>query len=505
MSLTPRLDLRQSQSLTMTPRLQQAIRLLQMTSQELDAALAEELEKNPFLERESGLSEGEDDFSRDSLSETLGREEMPELLDSVDGGRETAPDTEEDLSSEDSFYEREDGQEPFDGPDFSLDAWSGARGREDEDAGFRAVDLCAGHAASLLEEMQSRINVTFRAEGERRLALMMTERLDEAGYLPPSFSAEEAKCSSDEFEKILRKLQEIAPSGVYARSLAECLALQLKERDRFDPAMETLVNHLDLVAKREYKKLSALCGVGIDDVSDMCDELKRLSPRPASAFETDAAPAVIPDVLVRRLKNGNLSVVLNQAALPRLLVNREYAAEISAVAAKDKAARKFMSESLSAANWLIRALNQRAETILKVASEIVERQRAFFDKGEKALTPMVLKDVAEAVAMHESTVSRVTSGKYMATPEGVFELKFFFSQGLEGADGESRSARAVRYRIRALIDAEGRDVLSDDALAVLLKKEGIEIARRTVAKYREAMGIPPSSLRKREKRAEKRI
>lgn len=505
MSLTPRLDLRQSQSLTMTPRLQQAIRLLQMTSQELDAAVTEELEKNPFLEREGDPSESDETLLPESLSETEGREELPDLLDSVNGGREDAPDTDETLFSEDSFYERGDEQESFDESDFSADAWSGTAARDDEGAGFRAVDLCAGRAPSLFEEMQTRINIAFDGERERQTALLMTERLDEAGYLPPSFSAQEAGCSSDEFEKILKKLQQIAPSGVYARSLAECLAIQLKERDRFDPAMEALVGRLDLVAKREYKKLSAICGVDTDDVLDMCEELKRLSPRPAAAFEEGAAPAVIPDVLVRRMKNGDLSVVLNQAALPRLLVNREYAAEISAVAAKDKAARKFMNESLSSANWLIKALNQRAETILKVAAEIVERQRAFFDRGNAALAPMVLKDVAQAVAMHESTVSRVTSGKYMAAPEGVFELKYFFSQALETAGGESRSARSVQSRIKELIDAEGENVLSDDALAVFLNKEGIEIARRTVAKYREAMGIPPSSLRKREKRAGKRI
>lgn len=503
MSLTPRLDLRQSQSLTMTPRLQQAIRLLQMTSLELESAVAEELEKNPFLEREdAGYSENEESALPDNLSETEGRDELPDLLDSVNGGREDAADVEEEYLSEDSFYETGTRDDGFDEADFSVDAWSGSGGFENVSGGS-GVELCAGKNPSLYEEMQNRILTMFDSDEERRIAFAITENLDESGYLASDFGALDAGCDAETFERILGRLQEAAPTGAYARSLTECFALQLKERDRLDPAMTAFLNHLDLAARREYKKLSEICGVDVSDVLDMYEEIKRLSVRPAAVSGGEVAPAVVPDVLVRRLKNGDLSVVLNQAALPRVLINREYAAEVAMVSGKSREARKFMNESLSSANFLIKALNQRAETILKVATEIVGRQREFFDKGEEGLVPMVLKDVAQSVMLHESTVSRVTSGKYMATPRGVFELKYFFTQGLENSSGESCSSRSVQSRIRALIDGEGLKVLSDDGLAALLKKEGIEIARRTVAKYREAMGIPPSSIRKREKRAGK--
>lgn len=505
MSLTPRLDLRQTQSLTMTPRLQQAIRLLQMSSQELEAAVAEELEKNPFLEREGAA--GEDGFTdyydASETAERIGRDEMPALLDSVDGGRESPLDT-DDGGSEDSFYEQADAEEreASGEADFSVDAWSGAGGSAAEE-GFNAVDLCAARAPSLVEEMSVRINTAFFDPEDRKTALLLTEMLDERGYLSQDADAGKTGRSDEDFNRILDTLQKIAPTGVYARSLAECLALQLKEQNRFDPAIAALLEHLDWAALKDFKKLSAVCGVNESEVRDMLEEIKRLSPHPASAYDASPVSFVVPDVLVRRDKTGGFSVSLNQAALPRLLINRRYVAEISSAAASDKEAKKFLNGHLSSANWLVKALNQRAETILKVAAEIVDRQKAFFDKGERALVPMVLKDVADAAGLHESTVSRVTAGKYLAAPSGVFELKSFFSQGLETASGDSCSARSVRHRIRELVDGEGVNVLSDDSLCVLLNREGIEIARRTVAKYREAMGIPSSSLRKREKRAGK--
>lgn len=483
MTLTPRLDLRPAQSLTMTQRLRQAIDLLQMSALDLEAAVSQELEKNPFLEREDADSPAEPDSLEDS--DFIGREEMPSLLE---GGEEIPLDT-NDEPTEDSFYEQARDAEPqsFD----FMDSWSGAGAKGARDDDFEALDLCAARSVSLEQWLTDKISANFDDKTERRTAFAMLEKLDENGWLSDALSAEE--------EKLLPRLQSLAPTGVFARNLAECLALQLKELDRFDPAMEKMLNRLDLVALREYKKLSKLCGVDEADIADMVAEIRRLNPKPAADFADSPAAAVVPDVLLRRDKAGNFIVELNQAVLPRVLINRTYAAEIAAVAGRDKQAKKFLNEQLSNAGFLLKALNQRAETILKVAAEIVERQRDFFTQGAAGLKPMVLKDVAEAVELHESTVSRATQQKYIATPVGTFELKYFFSQGV-GADGDF-SGQAVKSRIKALIDNEKPDnILSDEALVVLLKRDGVDIARRTVAKYRESLGIPTSARRKRDKR-----
>lgn len=498
MSLTPRLDLRQTQTLAMTPRLQQAIRLLQMSALELESAVAEELEKNPFLEREGAQDPAELTENRE-FSEFEGREDPPALLDSA--GQEEAPPDTNDVPTEDSFYEQvgEEGETFEDISDFSLDPWSGAGAAGENDGAVSAVDLCAAPRRTLHDALVSQINTSLRDENDRRTAFALLERLDENGWLT---AATDDICPPQKLDALLPVLQGFEPTGIFARNLSECLALQLKEKNRYDPAMAVMLDHLDLIAGREYKKLSKLCGVDEDDISDMIAEIRRLNPRPAAAFETETPNILIADVLVRRDKTGNFVVELNQAVLPRVLINRTYAAEISAAAQKDKTAKKFLTQHLSSANWLIKALNQRAETILKVAGEIVARQKDFFRYGEKALKPMVLRDIAEALGIHESSVSRVTAQKYMACSRGVFELKYFFSQGLESRDSEDTvSAQAVRRRIRELIEAEKKEnILSDEALVYLLKRENIDIARRTVAKYREAMGIPTSAQRKRDKR-----
>ena len=499
MSLTPRLDLRQSQTLTMTPRLQQAIRLLQMSALELENAVSEELEKNPFLEREEDqnhdIPEKETDFS-----EFEGREENNSLFDFT--GQEEAPPDTNDVPTEDSFYEQATQTEeitdnnPF---DFSLDPWSGVGAGGEKEFSALSVDLCAAPRRTLNDLLISQINISFREDNDRRLAFALLERLDENGYL--SGSTEDI-CSQEVLDRILIVLHGFSPTGIFARNLKECLTIQLREKDRCDPAMRILLDHLDLIAAREYKKLSKICNVDEEDICDMITEIRRLNPRPATVSETETPHVLIPDVLLRQDKFGNFTVELNQAVLPRVLINRTYVAEITATVNKDKAAKKFLNQHLSDANWLIKALNQRAETILKVAQEIVFRQKEFFQYGEKALKPMILKDVADAIGMHESSVSRVTTQKYIACSQGVFELRYFFSQALESHHGEdSFSAQAVRCRIKELIEAEKpENILSDEALVLLLKRENIDIARRTVAKYREAMGIPTSAQRKRDKR-----
>ena len=492
MSLTPRLDLRQTQTLTMTPRLQQAIRLLQMSALELEAAVAEELEKNPFLERED---DGRDDAAPEpeEFSEFEGREELKSLFDST--GQEEAPPDTNDIPTEDSFYEQATEPEAGYSMDFPADPWSGAGAKGEADDNFSAVDLCVSRPPSLYESLTRQINMSFRDPGQRDLALSLIEKLDENGYLPAG------ECTP-EIEKILPVLQGLSPTGIFARSLSECLTLQLKDLDRYDPAMAVMLDNLELIARREYKKLAALCGVDEEDIADMIAEIRRLNPRPASDLTAETASVLIPDVLLRQDKSGRFVVELNQAALPRVLINQTFVAEVSAAGKNDKATEKFVSEHLSSANFLLKALKQRAETVLKVAAEIVERQKDFFIQGEKALKPMVLKDVAEAVGMHESSISRVTANKYLACQRGIFELKYFFSQGLESGGGEeSVSAQAVKHRIKELIDAEKKEnILSDEALVYLLKRENIDIARRTVAKYREALGIPTSAQRKRDKR-----
>lgn len=494
MSLTPRLDLRQTQTVTMTPRLQQAIRLLQMSALELETAVAEELEKNPFLEREGDTVET-DNPEPSEFSEFEGREELKSLFDSA--GQEDAPPDTNDIPTEDSFYEQAvDTAEDFGySSDFSADPWSGTGAKGETDDHFSAVDLCASKPLSFYDSLTRQINMAFHERKDRDLALSLLDKLDENGYLP-------AEACTPSVERILPVLQGLSPTGIFARSLSECLALQLKERDRCDPAMVIILENLELIAQREYKKLSKLCGVDEEDIADMIAEIRQLNPRPASALMQETPSVLIPDILLRRDKFGRFVVELNQAVLPRVLINQTYVAEISAAGRGNKAAGKFVSEHLSSANFLIKALNQRAETILKVATEIVERQKDFFIDGEKALKPMVLKDVAEALGMHESTVSRVTVNKYIACQRGIFELKYFFSQGLESRTGDDLvSAQAVKRRIKELIEAEKKEnILSDEALVYLLKRENIDIARRTVAKYREAMGIPTSAQRKRDKR-----
>lgn len=494
MSLTPRLDLRQSQTITMTPRLQQAIRLLQMSALELEVAVAEELEKNPFLEREGETGEPVQ-TEPDDFSENEGREDLSSLLDFA-GQEETPLDT-NDLPTEDSFYEQAvDAVDDTEyAADFSADLWSGTGARGEADDSFSAVDLCASGAPSFYDSLTEQINMAFRDKRERSLALSLLESLDENGYLSP-------EACSEEVEKILPVLQSLYPTGIFARTLSECLALQLKELDRCDPAMAIMLDNLELIAQREYKKLSKLCGVDEEDIADMISEIKRLNPRPASALSQEVPSVLIPDVLLRQDKFGRFVIELNQAVLPRVLINHAYVAELSSASGGDKKAKKFVSEHLSSANFLIKALNQRAETILKVATQIVERQKEFFINGEKFLKPMVLRDVAEAIGMHESTISRVTVGKYIACRRGIFELKYFFSQALDSRNGEeSVSAQAVKRRIKELIAAEKKEnILSDEALVYLLKRENIDIARRTIAKYREALGIPTSAQRKRDKR-----
>ncbi|HUO11769.1 MAG TPA: RNA polymerase factor sigma-54, partial [Caulobacteraceae bacterium] len=351
------------------------------------------------------------------------------------------------------------------------------------------------------EHLQDQLSVSGMNAAERAIALVLIDGVDEGGYLRADLAeiAERLGCAEAKVEAVLKLLQGFEPTGVAARSVRECLALQLAERDRLDPAMEALLDNLDLLARRDMAGLRRLCGVDEEDLRDMLGELRALTPRPGAAFGGEPASPVVPDAVVRDGPGGMWHVELNSDALPRLLVDQRYHARVSG-SARSEADKTFIADCLASANWLVRSLDQRAKTILKVASEIVRQQDGFLAFGVEHLRPLNLKTVADAIGMHESTVSRVTSNKYLATPRGVFEMKFFFTAAIQSTDGgEAHSAESVRHRIRQLIDAE-RDaeaVLSDDRIVEILNETRVDIARRTVAKYRESMRIPSSVERRR--------
>jgi RNA polymerase sigma-54 factor len=496
-ALSPRLDLRQGQGLVITPQLQQAIKLLQLSNLELEAYVEAELERNPLLQREDRDSEAEIEAPQ-AESGDYDADQTPEAAAAadLDVGRE-------DLYDGVSPGEVATGDAAPAGPGQEaggLVDWS----RAGRGGGFEEMDgerEARPQALTLPEHLEAQLAVAGLSEADRAIALVLIDAVDEGGYLRAEAAeiAERLGCAPERVETVLAVLQGFEPTGVFARSVAECLALQLKEKNRFDPAMAALVANLDLLARRDLSALRRVCGVDDDDLKEMIAELRALTPRPGAAFGGEPAQAVTPDVFVREGLGGLWHIELNTDTLPRLLVDQRYHARVSAGARNDSD-RTFVSDCLASANWLVKSLDQRAKTILKVAAEIVRQQDGFLAFGVEHLRPLNLKTVADAIGMHESTVSRVTSNKYLSTPRGVFELKFFFTSAIASTSGgEAHSAEAVRHRIRHLIDGERaeKDVHSDDAIVEILKEAGVEIARRTVAKYREAMRIPSSVERKR--------
>ena len=509
MAATQRLELRQRQSLVMTPQLQQAIKLLQLSNMELAAEVDRELEQNPLLDRDEGAN--------DSLLEGPSVDQQAEAADSASEG-EAGEDPRDLDVLERSAVEQlpAAGEEPLDtdyenlytngaageGPG-SEPAFSTRSAASPGDDGEYSLEHRLSETITLRQHLTEQLQIEISDATERAIGACLIDQLDDNGYLSGDLAelAGQLGCPLARVEAVLAVLQGFEPTGIFARSLAECLALQLKERDRYDPAMQALVENLELLAKGEHARLRKLCGIDQEDLADMIAEIKTLDPRPALSFEGEVAQPVIPDVLMRPDRKGGWIVELNSETVPRVLVNSDYYAQISS-AVRSKKEREYLNERLQSANWLVKALHQRATTILKVASEIVRQQDAFFRKGVEHMKPLTLRDIATEIEMHESTVSRVTSNKYMATPRGTFELKYFFTASIAGANGTSHSAEAVRHRIRLLIDAENcRQILSDDTIVELLHKDGVDIARRTVAKYREAMRIPSSVQRRREKAA----
>ncbi|MEI6419096.1 MAG: RNA polymerase factor sigma-54 [Sphingomonadales bacterium] len=494
MGLGPRLELRQSQQLVMTPQLQLAIKLLTLTNVELEGWIGDEMERNPLLASGDAQPGDAPDMGGDT-GEMLApapdglTADLSQLVNAPAGMGDSPLDA--DFAGE-RFHHDCASDNPGEAP--SAD-WGEASGEMGE--GFDFDSLADGHEC-LADVLEAQAAAQF-AGIELLVARMIIDGLDEAGYLvePLEEIATRLGVPLVVAEAVLKLVQQFDPVGVGARTLSECLIAQAEAVDRCDPAMRTLLENLELVARGDMAGLMRLCGVDREDIADMVKELRQYDPKPGLRYGGEAATPVVPDVFVEKGADGSWQVRLNQATLPRLIVDRDYQATLAEGA--PKATTNFLNECVTSANWLLKALDQRARTIVRVATEIVQQQQGFFDQGVSALKPLTLRSVAEAVEMHESTVSRVTSHKYLHCERGVFELKFFFGSGVASGDGETASALAVKDRIAKLIAGEGLDVLSDDKLVDLLVAEGFDIARRTVAKYREALGLGSSVQRRRAK------
>jgi RNA polymerase sigma-54 factor len=514
MVLSPKLELRQGQQLVMTPQLQQAIRLLQLSNIELGSFIEAELERNPLLEREEPPVEVVAAGSADATSVDpehdegwsdgdgqghYGEGNYGEGNDTLTGRAQT-PDPDAATPGQDRNGA---GPEPS--------SWASLRPRTNNafDGNGAGLDNFVATGGSLVEHLTEQLNLTLVDPAERLIGAHLIHMLDEAGYLVGDLNelADRLGAPCSLINAVLATLQQFDPPGVFARTLAECLALQLREQNRYDPQIAKLLSHLDLLGSHNLAGLKRTVGVDAQELAEMIAEIRRLNPKPGLKFGTVQIEPVLPDVYVRAARDGSWTVELNNDTLPRVLVNRSYYAVVSKTSGSQKD-RDYLTECLQNANWLVKSLDQRARTILRVAEEIVRQQDGFLSHGVEHLKPLNLKTVADAISMHESTVSRVTSNKYVATPRGVFELKYFFTSAIASAaaEGEAHSSEAVRHRIRQLIEAEtAQAVLSDDKIVERLKRDGIDIARRTVAKYREALRIPSSVQRRREKQMAVRL
>ena len=500
----------------MTPQLMQAIKLLQLSNLDLLAYVDNELERNPLLEKGDGDSPateatdapaqpasadafegqdadkaapGDEPQSGDWMESQLetGSEAIASRLDTDLGnvfpdepGVPASPDPAA-LKGGDSYKNVSSGPS---GEDYNLEAFVA-----EED--------------TLVQSLEDQMHLVLSDPVDKLIGNHLINSLDENGYLHLDLpeTAEQLGVELERIEEVLSLMQTFEPAGVFARDLRECLKLQLVDKNRYDPAMEALIEHLELLAKHDLSGLRRLCGVDDEDLRDMIGEIKALDPKPGSVFGGALVQPLVPDVFVRRASDGSWAVELNTDTLPKVLVNQTYFATITKNA-RDETEKEYLTDCLQTANWLVKSLDQRAKTILKVSTEIVRQQDGFLTYGIEHLKPLNLKTIAEAISMHESTVSRVTSNKYMATPRGIFELKYFFSSAISATGGDdAHSAESVRHKIKQMIDAESpKAILSDDTIVKRLKDDGIDIARRTVAKYREAMKIGSSVQRRREKR-----
>jgi len=472
--MKPSLQLKLGQQLTMTPQLQQAIRLLQLPALELQAHIRELLEKNVMLEP-TEETEGTGTFEAVTAAEQV--KPPPRAAEST-GTVEVL---------EEGWGEHRAGRAEA--------PWSG----DDDD---RQQDYADAAGQSLQEHLLWQLELAHLAPRELAIAHAIVDAVSDDGYVTDSLEEiahtllPEIECTAAEVGAVLERVQALDPPGVAARSVGECIELQLRQLDPATPGLTTALgiarHHLELLAERELSLLRRELHVTEEELAVAVALVRSCHPRPGATVSANKAEYVVPDVFVRRTEHG-WGVEINPATLPRVRLNESYASLIGRAASHAS-----MRAQLQEARWLLKSLEIRHETLMKVARSIVERQTAFLEHGEEHMRPMILKDIAEAVTMHESTISRVTSGKYMHTPRGVFELRYFFSSHVEGADGSGTSSTAIRAKIRKLVrDEDPQAPLSDGRIAELLSAEGIPVARRTVAKYREAMGIAASSERRR--------
>lgn len=508
MALTHRLELRQSQSLVMTPQLQQAIKLLQLSNLELNEFVEGELERNPLLETPTAESDNQVTAGLEPEApladiEPQKRAEADEWISSSSDNTKEDPSANLDTRVDDVY------------PDLSgsdragLDeqGWTQQRQtvRNDSASGSSDYNLenFVQEEITLHDHLHEQLSLSKLNEAQRIIAVHLIDMVDDRGYLRGSIESVAILLGTDidVIEDVLAQLQRFEPTGVFARDLADCMRLQLIEQNRYDPAMQALLENIHMLASHNFSGLKKVCQVSDEDLADMIAEIKHLNPKPGLQFGSVNVQPVVPDVFVRKNNDGSWLVELNTETLPKVLVNQSYYTVVAG-AARNAREKDYIQDCLQTANWLVKSLDQRARTILKVSEEIVRQQDGFFSYGVEHLKPLNLRAVADAIDMHESTVSRVTSNKYIGTSRGVFELKYFFTSAISSSDSDDMiSSEAVRHHIRQLIDAESADaILSDDKIVATLREKGIDIARRTVAKYREAMGIPSSVQRRRKKR-----
>lgn len=505
MAMSASIALRQSQSLVMTPQLMQSIQLLQMTHFELVQFISKEIEKNPLLEFDANdTSSGIERRSEEPLPSTA---DLGEVASTAASEREDWYQDESNTLGDhlDTSFENVYDDEAF-VPHASPELpgqWHDAEMLGSGEA-YDLDDFIAARI-SLREHLTQQIPLSTNGNEEQLIASQLLDCLDETGYLESNAVSDVAArlgIADKTVESVLGKLQALDPPGIFARDLKECLRIQLRQKDVLTPALTTLLNHLELLGKRDFTSLKKLCNCSESDVLAMLTLIRTLNPRPAAGYDTEVVETAVPDVFVKRTENGDWTVELNPATLPKVLVNETYFATVSSSQSSSDSEKTFLSECLQSAHWLTRSLDQRAKTMIKVSSEIIRQQQAFLELGIEHLRPLNLKTVADAIKMHESTVSRVTSKKFIMTPRGLFELKYFFTASIGATEGSDiHSAESVRHRIGRMISQESVDaILSDDDIVIALREMGIDIARRTVAKYREALGIGSSVQRRREKK-----
>jgi len=514
MTLAPRIEIKQGQTLFMTPQLQQAIKLLQMSHIDLNEFVEAELAENPMLERDDVNSPKNNDGSEEQINELDGNREDQEGLETINlNNNEHVTENQVnalDMENFENVWDSEPAAEPANifhnedrGSSLEWNKPTSSTNNTQFDNNEYSLEQTVRQETSLRDYLTQQIQIDLTDPTERIIAMHLMNLLDEFGRLPLDLtnSSKILGCDLFRIENVIKKLQAFDPPGLFARDLAECWTIQLRELNRYDPAMEILLQNMELLKKHDYGALSKLCSVDIEDIKDMINEIWALNHKPAESFDQIITQPITPDVLMRPGPSDTWIIELNNDTLPKVLINNQYYSMISK-SVRTKEEKKYVMEKIQTANWLIKSLHQRATTILKVATEIVRQQDTFFSKGVEFLKPLILKDVAEEIEMHESTVSRVTSNKYINTPRGIYELKYFFSTSIgSSTGGSSHSAESVRYKIKNLIDTEPpTKILSDDKIVEMLENVGINIARRTVAKYRESMNIPSSIQRRIEKK-----